>query len=56
MVSGRCLVCGKPRPDSAVASGDPFCSSACCRSHYGVVDSGVGASDAEPRAVRVTVD
>ncbi len=29
-----CLVCGKPRPELAVAAGDPFCSADCCRAHH----------------------
>jgi len=47
---GRCPVCGKPRPENAVAVKDPFCSAACCRKHYRVVDTGVVA-ESEPEAV-----
>ncbi len=50
----RCRVCGKPRPDLAVLSSDPFCSAVCCRRHYGVVDTAVASTASEPEAVRVT--
>jgi len=34
----RCFLCQKVRPEVAVGYQDPFCSTACCRSHYGVRD------------------
>ena len=43
---GRCLVCGKLRPEVAVGYQDPFCSTLCCRTYYRVRDmmvSGTGA-------------
>lgn len=32
---GLCYVCKKERPIGAVRNLDPFCSSPCCRQHYG---------------------
>lgn len=33
--NGTCAVCGKPRPDIAVAHHDPFCTSTCARAFHG---------------------
>ncbi|HZR94028.1 MAG TPA: hypothetical protein VFA44_16650 [Gaiellaceae bacterium] len=49
---GRCVVCGKPRPEIAVAARDPFCSADCCRKHYGVGESTlVGSSEPDEEEI-----
>jgi len=35
---GRCYLCGKTRPEVAAGYHDPFCSTACCRKYYRVLD------------------
>ena len=42
---GRCVVCGAERPPVAVTNSDPFCSTACSRTHYGVDDVWVAARE-----------
>lgn len=32
---GACIVCGSGLPEVSLASGDPFCSTACAKEHHG---------------------